>query len=112
VAYGWLGALAGLAGLLQAQLVQAVTPGSLVGRELDVIAATVLGGASLAGGRGTVTGTLLGVGLIALLGHLLVLGGVSSYWHAVASGLAVLGSLASQRLYWRRGGMPWLRSSV
>lgn len=66
-AYGWLGALAGLAALLQAQLVQAITPGALIGKELDVLAAVVLGGTTLAGGRGTVAGTLLGVFLLALL---------------------------------------------
>lgn len=92
-AYGWLGALAGIAGLVQAQLVQAVTPGALVGKELDVVAAVVLGGASLAGGRGTVAGTLLGVLLVALLFNGMVLAGLSPYWHQVATGLVVLGSL-------------------
>lgn len=101
-AYAWLGALAGIAGLMQAQLVQAVTPGALVGRELDVVAATVLGGATLAGGRGTVLGTVLGVLLIAVLGNLLVLGGVSSYWHSVITGAVVLVGLALQALRWRR----------
>ncbi|RKP49631.1 ABC transporter permease [Pararobbsia silviterrae] len=101
-AYAWLGALAGIAGLMQAQLVQAVTPGALIGRELDVIAATVLGGATLTGGRGSVSGTVLGVLLIALIGNVLVLGGVSSYWHSVFTGAVVLAGLALQGLHWRR----------
>ena len=49
-AYGFLGFLAGIAGLVQALQGQAVQPNGLVGKELDVIAAVVLGGASLSGG--------------------------------------------------------------
>ncbi len=59
--YCFMGALAGIAGFVQAQLVQTVAPNSIVGRELEVVAAVVLGGASLAGGAGTVLGTVLGV---------------------------------------------------
>ncbi|BCP54846.1 sugar ABC transporter permease [Kaistia sp. 32K] len=95
-AYGYLGLASGVAGLAQAQLLQAVTPGALVGRELDVVAATVLGGASLIGGRGTVLGTLLGVLFIGLFGNALVLNGVSPYWHQVATGSVVLISLCLQ----------------
>ena len=65
---------------MQAQLAQSVTPTVLVGKELDVLAAVVLGGASLAGGVGTVFGTILGVALLAILQNGLVLVGVSSYW--------------------------------
>jgi simple sugar transport system permease protein len=95
-AYGYLGLASGVAGLAQAQLLQAVTPGALVGRELDVVAATVLGGASLIGGRGTVFGTLLGVLFIGLFGNALVLNGISPYWHQVATGGVVLISLCLQ----------------
>ena len=51
--YGYLGFVAGIASLVQAQLAQSVTPTVLVGKELDVLAAVVLGGASLTGGVGT-----------------------------------------------------------
>ncbi|MGE0724794.1 MAG: ABC transporter permease, partial [Alphaproteobacteria bacterium] len=64
-AYGYMGAMAGLAALAQAQLAQSVAPTVLVGRELDVLAAVVLGGARLTGGVGTVSGTLLGLALLA-----------------------------------------------
>lgn len=97
-AYGWLGALAGVAGLFQAQLLQAVTPGALVGKELDVVAAVVLGGATLSGGLGTVAGTLLGVLLIALIFNGMVLVGLSPYWHQVTTGLIVLASLVPPAL--------------
>ena len=54
--YGYMGLIAGIASLVQAQFAQSVAPTVLVGKELDVLAAVVLGGASLTGGVGTVFG--------------------------------------------------------
>ncbi len=56
---GWLGLMAGIAGLMQAHYAQEVVPNALYGRELDVLAATVLGGARLGGGKGSVIGCCL-----------------------------------------------------
>jgi simple sugar transport system permease protein len=67
-----------------------VTPTVLVGKELDVLAAVVLGGASLTGGVGTVFGAILGVTLLAILQNGLVLLGVSSYWNQWFVGLTIL----------------------
>ena len=88
--YGYLGLIAGIASLVLAQLAQSVTPTVLVGKELDVLAAVVLGGASLTGGVGTVFGAILGVTLLAILQNGLVLLGVSSYWNQWFVGLTIL----------------------
>lgn len=88
--YGWMGWCAGIASLAQAQLAQSIAPTVLVGRELDVLAAVVLGGASLAGGVGSVLGTVLGLTLVAILQNGLILAGVSSYWSDFATGVVIL----------------------
>ena len=87
--------MAGIASLVQAQLAQSVAPTVLVGKELDVVAAVVLGGASLMGGVGTVLGTFLGLALLAILQNGLILLGVSSYWSPFFVGLVILISVST-----------------
>jgi simple sugar transport system permease protein len=89
-AYGYLGLCAAIAGLLQANRVGEIVPNAMVGRELNVIAAAVLGGASLAGGRGTVVGVVLGVLLLAIVQNGLNLLGVSTYYYQAVVGLVFL----------------------
>jgi simple sugar transport system permease protein len=92
--YCYMGVMAGVASLVQAQLAQSVAPTVLVGKELDVVAAVVLGGASLMGGVGTVLGTFLGLALLAILQNGLILLGVSSYWSPFFVGLVILISVS------------------
>jgi simple sugar transport system permease protein len=90
LAYGYLGLMAGLAGLLQAHRVGEAVPNAMYGNELNVLAAAVLGGASLTGGIGTVGGVLLGILLLAMLQNGLNLLGVSPYFFQIVIGLVIL----------------------
>ncbi len=93
--YGYSGFMAGIAGLVQAHRVEEVVPNALIGRELDVLAAVVLGGASLLGGIGTVSGMVLGIVLLAILQNGLTLLGVSSYSFGFVTGLVILMSVSA-----------------
>lgn len=101
--YCWMGICAGIASLVQAQLAQSVVPTALVGKELDVLAAVVLGGASLRGGVGSVGGTILGLGILAAIQGGMVIIGVSSYWSQFVSGCVLVLAICATTLRGRSG---------
>ncbi|HEY3266398.1 MAG TPA: ABC transporter permease [Armatimonadota bacterium] len=88
--YVMMGTLGGLCGVLQAARIGSGDPEAGAGFELNAIAAVVLGGASLMGGRGTALGTLVGVLVIGVLNNGLQQVGVSPYWQLVIKGLVIL----------------------
>ncbi|EJB06658.1 permease component of ribose/xylose/arabinose/galactoside ABC-type transporter [Rhizobium leguminosarum bv. trifolii WSM597] len=90
IAFGWLGLMAGIAGLMQAHYAQEVVPNALYGRELDVLAAVVLGGARLGGGKGSVLGCVLGVLLVSITQNGLNLMGVSPFAFKMIVGAIIL----------------------
>jgi simple sugar transport system permease protein len=107
LAYGLAGALAGTAGLLHASIAWQASPREFIGLELDVLAAVVLGGASIFGGRGSVVGTVLGVFLLVLINNSLILLGVPTTWQRVAVGTVLIAATAAlvlrERSLRRRG---------
>jgi inositol transport system permease protein len=92
-AYTLCGLLTGLAGVVLAARITTGQPNAGMAYELDAIAAVVIGGTSLAGGVGTILGTLLGVLLIGIINNGLDLLMVSSYYQAVIKGLIIVGAV-------------------
>lgn len=88
--FGYVGLLAGIAGILHVSNNRLANPFDLVGTELDVIAAVILGGARITGGTGSVWGTLLGVMLVTLINQVLILVGVPSTLQKVIVGIFIL----------------------
>ena len=83
-------ALAGLAGIITASKLGVGQPTAGIGFEMDAIAAVVIGGASLSGGEGTVTGTIIGAAIIGVLRNALVLLSVDSYWQTLIIGCVII----------------------
>jgi simple sugar transport system permease protein len=88
--YCFVGALAGVAGVARASMMINAHPTNLLGMELTVIAAVVLGGTRVTGGVGTLTGTMLGVALMTILANSLILIGVPTYWTRVFTGAVIV----------------------
>jgi simple sugar transport system permease protein len=93
--YGLAGALAGFAGLLHGSMIWLANPRDMFGLELDVIAAVVLGGASIFGGRGTVLGTVLGVFTLVMVTNSLIIMHVDTTWQRVVVGMIVIAATAA-----------------
>jgi rhamnose transport system permease protein len=100
-----MGALGGLAALLTAIQFIDVQTNAGVGLELRVIAAVVVGGTAISGGRGTLLGTLLGVVLMGLVGPALTFLGTEAYWDRALQGLIILAAVAADALERRPGGL-------
>ncbi len=98
VAFGWMGLMAGIAGLMQVNIFKEVVPNALYGRELDVLAAVVLGGARLGGGKGTILGCILGVMFVAITQNGLNLLGVSPFAFQMIIGAAILIAISTSNI--------------
>jgi simple sugar transport system permease protein len=98
IAFGWMGLMAGIGGLMQVNIAQEVVPNALIGRELDVLAAVVLGGARLGGGKGSIIGCLLGVMLVAVTQNGLNLMGVSPFAFKMVIGIIILFAISTSNI--------------
>ena len=93
-----VGVLTALAALMNSARFGQIPANAGLGLEMKVIAAVVIGGASITGGRATVAGTLLGVILLVAMGPALVFLGVSAYWERAAQGAIILMAVAIDAL--------------
>ena len=88
--YIFVGCVIGLAAMISCILNRTASPSNLMGSELMVIAAVVVGGTRITGGHGTIIGTVLGVYLISLIQNNLIMLGVSTHWQAFILGILII----------------------
>ena len=101
--YVLVSACAALSGIILIGQTASATPQAALGYELTAIAAVIVGGASLGGGRGRMGGTIVGVFLLGVVANGLNLYGVSPFWQPVATGLILIVAVAFDG-YSKRGG--------
>jgi len=90
VTYALSGCIAGVAGLLISSRLNSAQPALGLGYELDAIAAVVIGGTSLSGGRGTILGTIIGAFIMSVLTNGLRIMGVQEEWKIVVTGIIII----------------------
>ena len=93
-----MGALVGLAALLNAARFNSIPSNAGIGLELKAVAAVVVGGTAITGGRGTLVGTLIGVVLLGTIGTALTFSGINPFWEKAIQGLIILAALVSDVL--------------
>ena len=99
--YAFMGTLAGLSGLLHASFQRMSNPYDMVGNELNVIAAVVIGGPRVGGGYGNTVGTILGVLLITMVNNSLVMLRIPTFWQKAVVGLVIILGTAIQIFRYR-----------
>ncbi len=100
--YGICGMLTGLAGMIESSRLMTGQPTAGQGYELQAIAAVVIGGGSLSGGEGTVTGTLIGAFIMGLLANGCLLLGISPYVQQAVIGAVIILAVTVDELRKRR----------
>jgi ribose transport system permease protein len=102
IVYSIAGAMAGLGGIIVTSRLDSAQPNAGAGFELDSIAAVVIGGTSLSGGKGTILGTVQGALIIGILNNGLVLLNVSPFWQQVIKGLVILLAVVIEKISSKR----------
>lgn len=88
--YSLVGVLSALAGIITAANLAVADTAAGKGLEMDVIAAVVIGGASLSGGQGSIIGVLIGAAIMGVLRNGFILLGISAYWQIVSIGIVII----------------------
>jgi len=100
--YGLMGLVTALGGLIMIARIDSTQATIGTGMEIHIIAAVIIGGTSLFGGRGSIYGTVLGAILLAMMTNALVIAGVDHFWQLVIMGIIVLLAVAIGNLRERR----------
>ncbi|MCM3588793.1 ABC transporter permease [Mesobacillus maritimus] len=100
--FAYMGFLAGIAAIAQTAYTKAVDPNGLLGVEMMVIAAVVLGGTNIQGGRGSIQGTLLGVLLLAIMQNGMILAHIDTFWQKVVTGAIIVIAVSYDQISYRR----------
>jgi rhamnose transport system permease protein len=98
-----MGALVGLAALLNAVRFSSIPANAGIGLEMKAIAAVVVGGTAITGGRGTLLGTLIGVALLGTIGTALTFAGINPFWEKAIQGGIILAALISDIAFGKLG---------
>lgn len=101
--YAISGILSAIGGLIVTARLDSAQPNAGLSYELDAIAAAVIGGTSLSGGKGTILGTVVGSLIMGILNNGLVLAGVSPFWQQVAKGFIIILAVIAERLGKKEG---------
>lgn len=100
--FAYMGFLCGIAAIAQTSYTKSVDPNGLLGLELMVIAAVVLGGTNIQGGRGSIFGTLLGVLLLAIMQNGMILAHIDTFWQNVVTGAIIVIAVSYDHISYKR----------
>lgn len=102
VLYTVVGALAGFTGMIRVCMARQSIPKALVNKEMTIIPAVILGGASIYGGEGSVFGTMTAIALISMISNSMLLVGIDTYWQKFFNGLIILVGITISSLQAKR----------
>ena len=110
--YSFEGFLIGLAAVVHTSIMRQVDPNAFLGFEMQVIAAVVLGGASILGGYGSVLGTIIGVSLFCVINNGLILMHIPTFWQKIVVGLIIISSISIDMIQKQRAEKNTIRVDV
>ena len=90
ILYTVVGAVSGFIGMIRVCMARQSIPKAMIGKEMTIIPAVILGGASIFGGEGTVFGTVCAISIITVVSNSMLLIGIDSYWQSFFNGLIIL----------------------
>jgi simple sugar transport system permease protein len=110
--FSYMGMMAGFASIVQTAYTKAIDPNGLLGLELTVIAAVVLGGANIMGGRGTIFGTVFGTLLLGVIQNGLILAHIQTFWQDIVVGAIILIAVSYDHIQYKRSQSKFTKIEV